>query len=120
MERHPELRLALHTSGPLLQWLALHQSEYLTRLRQLVDRGQVELWGGAFFEPILPAIPELDRRGQIRAMADWLELELGRRPRGLWLPERVWEPSLASSGPSYCCLAAVPRRDAVRTPSVAD
>ena len=97
LERHPEVRLALHTSGPLLQWLALHQTDYLTRLRELVEREQVELWGGAFFEPILPAIPELDRRGQIRAMADWLELELGRRPRGLWLPERVWEPSLASS-----------------------
>jgi alpha-amylase len=97
LERHPEMRLALHTSGPLLQWLALHQTDYLTRLRSLVERGQVELWGGAFFEPILPAIPELDRRGQIRAMADWLELELGLRPRGLWLPERVWEPSLASS-----------------------
>ncbi|MEK7330307.1 MAG: alpha-amylase/4-alpha-glucanotransferase domain-containing protein, partial [Candidatus Eisenbacteria bacterium] len=59
--------------------------------------GQVELWGGGFFEPILPAIPEVDRRGQIRAMADWLELELGRRPRGLWLAERVWEPDLAAS-----------------------
>src|SRR5436309_3440127 len=30
-------------------------------------------------------------------MADWLELELGRRPRGLWLAERVWEPGLAST-----------------------
>ncbi|HEY3215407.1 MAG TPA: alpha-amylase/4-alpha-glucanotransferase domain-containing protein [Candidatus Eisenbacteria bacterium] len=97
LERHPGLRLALHTSGPLLQWIATHRPEYLTRLRALVERGQVELWGGGFFEPILPAIPELDRRGQIRAMADWLELELGRRPRGLWLAERVWEPGLAST-----------------------
>ena len=97
LERHADVRLALHTSGPLLQWLALHQGGYLARLRALVERGQVELWGGAFFEPILPAIPEADRRGQIRAMADWLELELGSRPRGLWLPERVWEPGLASS-----------------------
>jgi alpha-amylase len=30
-------------------------------------------------------------------MADWLELELGQRPRGLWLTERVWEPSLAAT-----------------------
>jgi len=97
LERHPEVRLALHTSGPLLQWLAMHQRDYLVRLRARVESGQVELWGGAFFEPILPAIPERDRRGQIRAMADWLELELGRRPRGLWLAERVWEPGLASS-----------------------
>jgi len=97
LEAHPAIRLALHHSGPLAQWLALHRPEYLPRLRVLVERGQVEPWGGAFFEPILPAIPEVDRRGQIRAMADWLELELGRRPRGVWLPERVWEPGLPSS-----------------------
>jgi len=97
LERHPELRLALHTSGPLLQWIALHHGEYLKRMRALVDRGQIELWGGGFFEPVLPSIPEADRRGQIRAMAEWLELQLGRAPRGLWLTERVWEPGLASS-----------------------
>jgi alpha-amylase len=97
LERRPALRLAMHHSGPLLQWLALHQPGYLPRLRALVDRGQVELWGGGFFEPVLPAIPENDRRGQIRAMADWLELELGRRPTGLWLTERVWEPALPST-----------------------
>ena len=97
IERRPEFRLALHTSGPLLQWLALHERDYLARLRARVEAGQVELWGGAFFEPILPAIPERDRRGQIRAMADWLELELGQRPRGGWLAERVWEPALPSS-----------------------
>jgi len=97
LESRPEFRLAFHHSGPLLQWLALHESDYLRRLRALVERGQVELWGGGFFEPILPAIPEVDRRGQTRAMADWLELELGSRPRGLWLAERVWEPALASS-----------------------
>ncbi|HKQ57869.1 MAG TPA: alpha-amylase/4-alpha-glucanotransferase domain-containing protein [Candidatus Eisenbacteria bacterium] len=105
LEAHPAVRIALHHSGPLLQWLALHQMDYLRRVRALADRGQVELWGGGFFEPILPAIPEVDRRGQIRTMADWLELELGRRPRGLWLAERVWEPGLASSlaaaGASY-------------------
>jgi hypothetical protein len=97
LERRPALRLAMHHSGPLLQWIALHEPAYLPRLRALVDRGQVELWGGGFFEPVLPSIPEADRRGQIRAMADWLELELGRRPQGLWLTERVWEPALPSS-----------------------
>jgi alpha-amylase len=97
LEAHPALRIGLHTSGPLLQWIALHEKGYLTRLRALVDRGQVELWGGGFFEPVLPAIPEADRRGQIAAMSDWLELELGRRPHGAWLTERVWEPGLASS-----------------------
>lgn len=97
LETHPRMRLGLHTSGPLLQWFARHQRRYLERLRALVERDQVELWGGGFFEPVLVSIPETDRRGQIEAMADWLELELGQRPRGLWLAERVWEPGLAGS-----------------------
>ena len=96
-ERRPGLRVGLHTSGPLLEWLEAHEPEYLSRLSALVGRGQVEPWGGAMYEPILPAIPEHDRRDQIVLMADRLERVLGRRPRGMWLAERVWEPGLASS-----------------------
>ena len=97
LERRPRMRLALHTSGPLLEWIAANQPDYLARWRALVASGQVEPWGGGFYEPILPAIAEVDRLGQIRAMADRLERDLGMRPRGLWLTERVWEPGLASS-----------------------
>ncbi|HET9327038.1 MAG TPA: alpha-amylase/4-alpha-glucanotransferase domain-containing protein [Candidatus Eisenbacteria bacterium] len=97
LESHPEFRLALHTSGPLLDWMAANEPGYLEGLRALVARGQVEPWGGGLYEPILPAIPEEDRYGQIRALADRLEAGLGMRPRGLWLTERVWEPGLASS-----------------------
>jgi alpha-amylase len=97
LERHPRFRLAMHLSGPLLEWLAAHRHEHLARLRALVVRGQVEPWGGAFYEPVLPGIPEIDRQGQIRRMSDWIEEELGVRPRGLWLAERVWEPALAAT-----------------------
>ena len=97
LERRPSLRIGLHTSGPLLEWLERERPEYLTRLTKLVERGQVEPWGGAMYEPILPAIPEHDRQGQIAAMTDWIERRFGRPPRGLWLAERVWEPGLASS-----------------------
>src|SRR5688572_21940928 len=97
LERHPRVRLALHTSGPLLEWIEAHAPHYLVRLRALVARGQVEPWGGGFYEPVLPSIPEADRQGQVLLMADRLEKRLGSRPRGLWLTERVWEPSLPSS-----------------------
>ncbi len=97
LESEPAMRVALHTSGPLVEWLEAREPRYLDRLRERVAAGQVEPWGGAFYEPILPAIPERDRRGQIAAMADWVERRLGVRPRGLWLAERVWEPGLASS-----------------------
>src|SRR5262245_21928773 len=97
LERCPRLRIGLHTTGALLEWIEERRPEYLSRLRALVERGQVEPWGGALYEAILPAIPEHDRQGQIAAMADRLERLFGQRPRGLWLAERVWEPGLASS-----------------------
>jgi len=105
LERHSRLRLAMHVSGPLLEWLAKHRREHLARLGALVARGQVEPWGGGFYEPVLSAIPKRDRQGQIALMGDWIEEELGVRPRGLWLTERVWEPdlprTLARAGIAY-------------------
>ena len=32
-ERYPRLKMALHTSGPLMEWLDVHHPEYLERLR---------------------------------------------------------------------------------------
>jgi 4-alpha-glucanotransferase len=95
LERHPGIRLGLHYSGPLLQWLKANHPEALDQMRRLVDRGQVEMVGGGFYEPILVTLPDRDRNGQMTRMRDELETLFGRRPAGAWLAERVWEPSLA-------------------------
>ena len=97
LDRHPGVRLGLHYTGPLLDWLRAERPEFLERLRALVDRGQVELLGGGYYEPVLASLPERDRVGQLRKMADELERITGRRPRGAWLAERVWEPDLPNS-----------------------
>ena len=95
LERHPRIRLALHYSGPLLDWLRAHRPEFLTRVRNLAARGQVELMTGGYYEPILAIFPDDDKRGQIekltRAIREWF----GYEAEGLWLAERVWEPHLA-------------------------
>ncbi len=95
LERHPGIRLGLHYTGPLLQWLTANKPEAIAQIRGLVDRGQVELVGGGFYEPILITLPDRDRHGQLVRMADELEARFGVRPAGAWLAERVWEPSLA-------------------------
>jgi 4-alpha-glucanotransferase len=97
LERHPSVRLSLHYSGPLLAWLAAERPTFLERLGTLADRGQVEILGGGHYEPVLASLPERDRIGQLRRMADELERRFGRRPQGAWLAERVWEPDLPSS-----------------------
>jgi alpha-amylase len=101
LERHPAVRTGLHYTGSLLEWIERVHPEYFDRVRALVSRGQVEIVGGGFFEPILIAIPPEDRREQITRLADYIEKHFGARPRGAWLAERVWEPQLPSTlGPA--------------------
>lgn len=97
LERHPGVRIGLHYSGPLLEWIERAHPELIERLQALARRKQVEMVGGGFYEPILVAIPPQDRAEQIRRMADHLELTFGSRPPGAWLAERVWEPALPTA-----------------------
>ena len=93
--KHPRVRLSLHYSGVLLEWLEVRHPEYFDQLRELLGRGQVELLGGGYYEPILPSIPDGDKAAQLRKLADYLDQHWGKAPRGAWVAERVWEPSLA-------------------------
>jgi alpha-amylase len=95
-EKYDGLRIALHTSGSLMEWLDARHPEYVDRLGGLVAAGQIEIIGGPYFEPILTMIPSRDRVGQITSYTRWLERRLGARVRGMWMPERVWEQSLTS------------------------
>jgi alpha-amylase len=94
LEAHRTIRVGLHYSGPLLEWIDANRPEFVDRLRALVEREQVEILGGGHFEPILVALPERDRHGQLVRMREDLERRFGRPPSGAWLAERVWEPSL--------------------------
>ncbi|MGO8749384.1 MAG: alpha-amylase/4-alpha-glucanotransferase domain-containing protein [Thermoguttaceae bacterium] len=106
--RYTTLRIALHTSGSLMEWLDANHPEYVERLAHLVAEGRIEIIGGAFYEPILAMIPSRDRVGQIRSYTRWLENRLGANVRGMWMPERVWEQSyardLAAAGIEYTVL----------------
>ena len=97
LERHPGVRLSLHYTGPLLEWLRAERPDFIDRLRALVARDQVEILGGGYYEPVLASLPERDRIGQLGRMARRARALFGRRPRGAWLAERVWEPDLPTS-----------------------
>jgi alpha-amylase len=96
LEEFPELPVVLHNSGSLFEWLEQQHPEHIARLRKLVERGQIELLGGPFYEPILSGLPRRDRIGQIRAYSQVLEQTFGVAIRGMWVPERVWEQAFAS------------------------
>lgn len=96
LKRHPAIRCTLHYTGALLEWMEKNRPEAFATLRELAASKQVELLGGGFYEPILPAIPRADAEGQLKLMADYLRERFGSAPRGMWTAERVWEPHLAS------------------------
>ncbi len=94
LSAHPRIRMSMHFSGILLDWLEGHRPEYIRSLRSLVERGQVEILGGGFYEPILPVISDADKVGQLRKLQDTVRRLFGVTPKGIWLAERVWEPTL--------------------------
>ena len=105
---YPDFPVVLHYSGLLLEWLEDHHPEFITLLGEMVRRGQVEVLGGGYYDPILPMIPTNDKLGQLEKMTTHLRVRFETRPRGCWLAESVWEPSLAfvlrASGMDYTFL----------------
>jgi len=94
LSRHPGVKISIHNSGILYDWFEENGRKYLDILSKLVERGQVELLTGGFYEPILPAIPERDGVGQIRMLNSYISKRFGTKPVGYWTAERVWEPHL--------------------------
>jgi hypothetical protein len=103
--RFPDFRFAVHFSGWLLDYLLQKFPDDIALLKEMVARGQVELFGAGDTEPVLAVIPEQDRFGQLTRFSNKLEKKLGQRPQGAWLTERVWEatvvPSLSDAGIRY-------------------
>jgi len=94
LREYPAIRLSLHQSGILWRWQRESHPEFFRLVGDLVDRGQVELMTGGFYEPILPAIPERDACGQIKKQTAYLRDHFDVDATGFWPPERVWEPHL--------------------------
>ena len=107
-EKHPKIKLAQHYSGILFQWIMDHHPDFMPRLKKLVRRGSVEMMTGGYYEPILVAIPDDDKIGQIARLTDAVQQVTGYKPKGIWIAERVWEPylpePLARAGVEYTVL----------------
>lgn len=95
LKEHSSIPIGLHFSGILWDWLEKHNPQLLDIVAEMVEKGQVELLTGGYYEPILPILIDSDKHGQIEKLSSYLQRRFGYRPRGIWLAERVWEPYLA-------------------------
>lgn len=97
LSNYPDIVMTLHFSGCLIDYLEEKHPEILDLVGTMVNRNQIEIIGGGYYEPILPALPERDLIGQIKMMSEYVKKKFGKIPQGMWIAERVWEPRLAKS-----------------------
>ena len=90
----PGFKCAVHFSGWLLRYIQQQEPSFFSDLQALAKNWQIEFVTGGFYEPVLAAIPSRDRKGQIRKLSEYIGEHFGQTPRGLWLTERVWDPSI--------------------------
>lgn len=96
LEKHPGVKVSIHFSGILYDWLRVEEKGYLKTLRRLAESGQLEIVGGAYYEPVLAVLPRADAEGQVVRMKTRIRELFGVEAKGVWLAERVWEPQLAA------------------------
>jgi len=94
--KFPDVKITLHFSGNLLEWLFDNKPEFIEKLKTMIKRGQIEIIGGGYYEPIFAIIPYRDRIAQMKKLSDLIKREFDLDVKAAWLPERVWEPNYPS------------------------
>lgn len=88
--------MTLHFSGNLLEWFIENKPELIEKVKAMAKRGQIEIIGGGYYEPIFAIIPRRDRIAQMRKLSNLIKTKFGLVVKGAWLSERVWEPNYPS------------------------
>ena len=94
--KNPEIKFTLHFSGNLLEWFIDKKPDFIKKLKIMAKRGQIEIIGGGYYEPIFAVIPDRDKIAQMNLLSNLIEKEFGLKVKGAWLSERVWEPDYPS------------------------
>lgn len=86
--------VAMHISGPLLEWLDTNAPDFVDEIGEHAAAGRLEILCAGHDEPILAVLSRQDRFEQVLRNRDWIRARFGVDAPGLWLTERVWEPTL--------------------------
>lgn len=93
LRRHTAVTITLNISASLTEQLVAHGlHDVLDGLRQLVERGQIELVGSAAYHPILPLLPVEEIIRQIDLQDEWQRKVFGKlyQPKGFFPPEMAF------------------------------
>ena len=114
LRAHENARVAVNLQGVLTDLLLEHGfGDVVAGLRELAEAGRVEFVGSGKYHPILPLIPESERKRQIQENARTNRAALGRawNPRGFFPPEMCYSreilPAINASGHEWLIVSGV-------------
>ena len=90
----PKVEVVLNFTGVTLEILNNEYPEVLDLLKEGINRGKFELTGTGYSHPIFPLLPIEDIRKQIEYNLQIMENTLDYTPKGFWLPELAYDPTL--------------------------
>ena len=88
------LPVTVYYSGELLSWIIDKHDGMQMLVNDIVKSKKIEFLGGGYYSPLFSLIPRKDRVNQIEMMTTEIRRRFGKRPRGMWITEKVWEPSM--------------------------
>ena len=94
---HQDMCITLFVPGIVLEWIEKKHPEITSVCLEMINRRQIEILGGGYYEPLFPLLLPVDRVAQIEALTTAIRKATGKRPRGAFLTESVWDPSLVYS-----------------------
>lgn len=101
--------ISMHLTGSFLQMIQSKDQAFYDIIKELLDRKQIELIGGAFFSPLFPIISSTDLVGQIDMYVTAIRKFFSVRPKYAYVPFSAWNssvvPALKKTGIiDYCLL----------------
>ena len=114
LREHANARVAVNMNGVLTDLLLEHGFEdVISELRELADAGRIEFVGSGKYHPILPLIPDSERRRSITDNARTNRTAFGSAysPRGFFPPEMCYSaeilPAIAAAAHEWVVLSGV-------------
>ena len=112
------LKINLHISGFLMEWIEINQPEINTLINTLVRKGQLELLSSSFYGSTLSLLPRSERSSHIEKTTTFIRKRYSKRPKGCWFYNQIWDSSYISTmnicGLEYAVMSINPKNLSIK------